>query len=218
VISLPKYDSFDPDPYGACVKMVQSVGKNKRVLEVGCATGYISKKLKENACTVVGVEIDLESVKFAKKYCDNVIVGNVELLDEIPYEQKFFDVILFGDVLEHTVDPLMVLKRLKRYLKDDGYIVVSVPNVANYMIRLKLLLGKFEYQECGILDESHLRFFTFKTAKRLITDAGFHVTKFDVTPSLPLFIPNGLRYQIAKNFPSLFAFQFLILAKKDVKS
>jgi len=214
---MSKYNGVDPhaaaNPYVAHAKLINFVGADKKVLEVGCATGSISRVLKRNRCSVIGIEIDPKSAEHARKYCDDVIVGDVESV-ELPYKDGFFDVIMFGDVLEHTINPLMVLKRLKRYLRDDGYIVVSIPNVANYVIRLKLLLGKFEYQEGGILDRSHLQFFTLRTAKRLITDAGFRIVKFDVTPSLPLFIPNWLRYRIAKTFPSLFAFQFLILASK----
>lgn len=210
-----KYKIYDPYPFGSHVKIIKLIGTNKRVLEVGCATGYISKRLKENGCSVIGMEIDPTSAEVAKRYCDDVIVDDVESLEEIPCKEKSFDVILFGDILEHLKDPQNTLEKFKKYLKDDGFICISIPNIANWRIRLNLLFGKFEYTEDGLLDESHLRFFTKKTAEKLILDAGFRIIKFDVTPSLPLFIPGKVRYRIANLFPSLFGYQFLFAAKKN---
>ena len=210
-----KYNVYDPYPFGSHAKMVKLIGTNKKVLEVGCATGYISKRLKENGCSVIGIEIDPISSEVAKRYCDDVIVDDVESLKEIPYKEKSFDVILFGDILEHLKYPQNILEKSEKYLKDDGFICISIPNIANWRIRLNLLFGKFEYTEGGLLDESHLRFFTKKTAEKFILDAGFRIIKFDVTPSLPLFIPGKVRYRIAKLFPSLFGYQFLFVAKEN---
>ena len=82
----------------------------------------------------------------------------------IKYE-KYFDIIVFADILEHLKEPLEVLKRYKKYLKDDGYIIISIPNIANWKIRFKSLLGRFEYNEYGILDSGHLRFFNEKSQR-----------------------------------------------------
>lgn len=210
-----KYNTYDPYPFGAHARIVEFIGTNKKVLEVGCATGYISKRLKENGCTVVGIEIDQSSAEIAKEHCIDVIVCDVESLNQLPYEQASFDVILYGDILEHLKYPQRVLQKFRVYLKDDGFLCISLPNVANWRMRLNLLFGKFEYTTGGLLDESHLRFFTKKTAEKLIRDSGFYIIKFDVTPSLPMFIPAKLRYGIAKLFPCLFGYQFLFVAKKD---
>lgn len=210
---MPKYHSFNPDPYGAHAKIVKLVGANKRILEIGCASGYISEKLKENGCSVIGFEIDKESAVLAKRYCEDVIGGDIESVEKIPVEEKYFDGILFADVLEHLKKPLEVLKKLKKYLKDDGAVYISMPNIANWMIRLNLLFGKFEYQEQGILDKTHLRFFNEKSTLELVNNAGLEIIKFDVTPSIP-FIPKKIGYGISRLAPNLFAFQFLIVAKK----
>jgi len=200
--------------------MVKMIGVNKKVLDVGCATGQISRRLKENGCTVVGIEIDEESAKVTKQYCENVIVGDVEKLSELSYPEKYFDALLFGDVLEHLKDPLRVLRNLKRYLKDDGYIVCSVPNVAHIYIRLKILFGKWDYEDTGLLDRTHLRFFTIKSVKKLIEDAGFKIEKIDFSPWIPLFrlrkfkYGMALEYYIAKLRPTLFASGSIVKARK----
>jgi predicted nucleic acid-binding Zn-ribbon protein len=109
-------------------------------------------------------------------YCSRVIVGDVERLslEEVFGEQRF-DVILAGDFLEHLAHPLKLLQDLKRYLSEDGYIVASIPNIAHGSVRLSLLNGKFEYKDIGILDRTHLRFFTLDSILRLFADAGFAV-------------------------------------------
>lgn len=207
-----KYSKFYDVKYGAHAKMVQLVGKNKKVLEIGCATGYISKKLKENGCQVIGIEIDSSAGRIAKRYCKNVIIADVESLKKISY--KNFDVLLFGDVLEHLKDPSNVLKRFRKYLKKNGYVVLSVPNIAFWFIRLKLLFGKFEYGDYGILDRTHLKFFTLKSLKKLLDDGGYKIVKIDVTPRSMSPLINWLIYGFTKLWKSLLAYQFLIVAVK----
>lgn len=210
-----KYNKFGLDPYGAHVKIVKFVGAHKKVLEIGCATGSISKRLKKNGCEIIGVEIDSDSAQLAKKYCQDVIVGDVESMRDIPYPEKYFDVILLSDVLEHLKSPLDLLRKLRKYLEDDGCLVVSIPNVANWKIRLGLLLGKFDYEDCGILDRTHLRFFNEKGARKLLENARFEIIKFDITPSILFpFVSKRVKYLIAKIRPNIFAFQFLMVGKK----
>ena len=91
--------------------------------------------------------------------------------------------IICSNILEHLYDPCGVLKTLFPYLKKDGRLIVSLRNIANWTIRLKLLFGKFEYERIGILDRSHIRFFTLRTAKRLIKDAGYRILSLDVNPN-----------------------------------
>ncbi len=213
---------FSPDPHGTHAKLLKYTGKNKNVLEVGCATGYISEKLKENGCNVVGIEINPEAADVAKKHCDSLIVGDIELLESLPLEENYFDVILFGDVIEHSKNPSNVLSKMKKYLKEEGQIVVSVPNIANIGIRLQLFfLGRFDYGDWGILDRTHLRFFTLKTFKQVIKDAGFRIIIFDVAPPGPSFhgrfkIYQSVRISLTKLFKSLLAYQFIAVAKKDI--
>jgi len=208
------YDEFNNNPYGSQVKVIELIGNNKKVLEIGCASGRISKRLFENGCTVIGVEIDKNSSLKARKFCQDIITADIEYLEDLGYPSNYFDVILLSNVLEHLRSPLNVLKKLKNYLKTDGYIVIAVPNIANIMIRTKLLLGKFEYEESGILDKTHLRFFNEKSAKELLNKAGFSIIKFDIVPSIPLLSINSkIEYAIAKIRPNLFSMEFLMVGR-----
>jgi O-antigen biosynthesis protein len=206
------YDFFNSDPYGIHMKALNFVGMNKRVLEVGCATGQISRRLTENGCKVIGIEKNEESAKIAKKYCNDLIACDIETIEDLPYDD--FDIILMLDVLEHLRSPLATLKKLKAHLKDGGEIIVSLPNVANWRVRWGLLFGKFEYGEYGILDRTHLRFFNEKSAKELLLNAGFDIIEFDIVPTMPVIRPRAsFAYNIAKLRTNFFAHQFLLVGK-----
>jgi 2-polyprenyl-3-methyl-5-hydroxy-6-metoxy-1,4-benzoquinol methylase len=157
--------------------IAKAVGHDKRVLDVGCAAGGFAEVLTERGCRVTGIEVDPEAARKAERYCERVIVGDVEhpgTVDGI--EEGSFDVIVFGDVLEHLKDPLGTLKRLKAALQPEGYVVASLPNVAHGSVRLALLKGMFRYRPLGLLDETHLRFFTRESVEQLFEDAGFMIT------------------------------------------
>ena len=148
----------------------------KTVLELGPATGRVTRILSERGCKVVAVERDAAMSPNLERYCSRVIVGDVERLslEEVFGEQRF-DVILAGDFLEHLAHPLELLRGLKEYLSVDGYVVASIPNIAHGSVRLSLLEGRFEYKDIGILDRTHLRFFTLDSILSLFSDAGFAI-------------------------------------------
>jgi SAM-dependent methyltransferase len=126
---------------------------------------------------VTGIELDPEAARRAERYCERVIVGDVEHLDvEGELDESSFDVVVFGDVLEHLKDPLAALKRLRFALQPEGYVVASIPNVAHGSVRLALLRGRFRYRSLGLLDETHLRFFTRESVEQLFEDGGFMIT------------------------------------------
>jgi 2-polyprenyl-3-methyl-5-hydroxy-6-metoxy-1,4-benzoquinol methylase len=157
--------------------IAEAVGHDKRVLDVGCAAGDFAEVLARRGCEVTGIEIDPEAARRAERYCQRVIAGDVEQLDtDGALDEGSFDVVVFGDVLEHLKDPLKALQRLKLSLQPKGYAVASIPNVAHGSVRLALLQGKFRYRSLGLLDETHLRFFTRESVERLFEDAGFLVT------------------------------------------
>lgn len=170
---------FGSSRHGSHMKIIGLIGENKMVLDVGCATGYIGKRLKKKGCALVGIEIDKECAKIAEGAYSDIIIADVEKLDVISYPEHFFDVIVFADILEHLKNPDATLIKFKKYLKNDGAIIVSLPNIARIEIRLKLLLGKFDYEEIGILDRTHLRFFTLKTAKHLLEKNGYKIISMD---------------------------------------
>jgi 2-polyprenyl-3-methyl-5-hydroxy-6-metoxy-1,4-benzoquinol methylase len=178
----PRYDfeinMADDSTHTAVVRLV---GSDRRVLELGPATGYMSKIFHERGCSVVGIEIDPDMARTASEHCERVIVGDIDTLDlEGELGDERFDVIVAADVLEHLKDPLGALRRLKRFLKPDaGYFVISVPNVAHGSVRLALLEGRFTYADLGLLDHTHLRFFTRSSLEQLCHDSGLAITAID---------------------------------------
>jgi O-antigen biosynthesis protein len=190
-VSVSKYDielsageSEDLTSHGL---MLSLVGANKRVLDVGCSTGYLAKALGELGNVVSGIEYDQASADKARPFLAELVVGDLEAPDVFDaFADASFDVVVFGDVLEHLRDPLPVLRRARRLLAPGGSVVISVPNVAHGDVRLSLLAGRFDYRDTGLLDETHVRFFTRTNLDRFLRDAGF--TALDVrTTTAPLF-------------------------------
>ncbi len=154
--------------------MIDLVGKGKRVLDVGCATGYLDRVLVEMGCVVTGLEANGEAAALARQYCEEVVNADVEQFDwKRTLGETRFDVILFGDVLEHLKDPGSVLRAARDFLSPEGYVVASIPNVAHASVRIQLLQGVFQYRSLGLLDETHLRFFTFHSIKEMFDRAGY---------------------------------------------
>lgn len=160
--------------------MVEMIGRNRRVLETGCATGYMSRVLHSRGCSVVGVELDPVAARQAEAFCERVLVGNLDELDlgEL-LEPGSFDVVVFGDVLEHLHDPLRTLRSVRPLLAPGGSVVASIPNVAHGAVRLSLLQGRFQYRATGLLDETHIHFFTRETIGTLFQEAGFALARVE---------------------------------------
>jgi GT2 family glycosyltransferase/SAM-dependent methyltransferase len=153
---------------------VELVGENKRVLEIGTSTGYVTKVLRERGNQVIGVEIDKDAGEAARQYCESMIIGDVDELDLDAYiDPASIDVILMADVLEHLRWPDRLLGKIKKYLKQDGYLVVSIPNVAHGDLLLNLLNGDFRYTSMGLLDETHLRFFGRRNIINIFNKLGY---------------------------------------------
>ncbi|MEA2365798.1 MAG: hypothetical protein QOI32_1310 [Thermoleophilaceae bacterium] len=154
--------------------ILAAVPDRARVLDVGCATGYLAARLSARGCRVVGVEPDAVAAAQAKRHCERVIVGGIdspEARGELAGET--FDCVVFGDVLEHVVDPWETLLYARELVSPGGTAVVSLPNVAAWPVRVGLLAGRFEYVDFGLLDRTHLRFFTRRGAHELVRGAGF---------------------------------------------
>jgi SAM-dependent methyltransferase len=156
------------------VLMLEFVRPGQRVLEVGCATGELTEKLFERGCSVVGVETDPAAAERASASAERIVVSDPETMDFVSeFHGEAFDVILFGDVLSHTRDPAAVLRETLKVLAEDGYLVLTIPNVAHGDLRLALLRGEFRYRSSGLLDAEHVRFFTRDTIEDLLRSAGF---------------------------------------------
>ena len=182
-MSASKYDTdVDPASNTSHALMLRLVGFNKRVLDVGCATGYLARALREQGCSVSGVEFDPDAAAEAAPALDRLIIGDLEQLN-LPAEvgDAKFDVVVFGDVLEHLRDPLPVLRSVRDLLAPGGSVVVSVPNIAHGDVRLSLFQGKFEYRPLGLLDTTHIHFFTRSSLRDFLRDAGFTAVDVQTT-------------------------------------
>jgi GT2 family glycosyltransferase/glycosyltransferase involved in cell wall biosynthesis/2-polyprenyl-3-methyl-5-hydroxy-6-metoxy-1,4-benzoquinol methylase len=203
-------------------QLVLLTGENKKVLEVGPATGYVTRILQERGCGVTCVEIDPEAAAEAEPFCERMIVGDIQTLDMAEtFGDERFDVMMFGDVLEHLVDPAAVLIKIREYLSPQGYIVASIPNIAHGSIRLSLLRGEFRYTELGLLDRTHLRFFNRQTIEQLFSDSGYQIDTWRPIKGDPFHtelelseddFPPYLRESI-KSDPDAMVYQFVVIAK-----
>jgi 2-polyprenyl-3-methyl-5-hydroxy-6-metoxy-1,4-benzoquinol methylase len=184
------------------------------VLDVGCSSGYLARPLSQAGARVVGIELDPAAAEHARAWCADVVVGNVETVT-LPFAPASFDVILCGDLVEHLREPGAVLDRLRPLLRDQGRLVLTTPNVANWTMRLSLLAGRWRYTDRGILDRTHTHLFTRKTLVETVEGAGFRVVELDHTVPVPLLgLPSVERvaHAISRARPSLFAYQFLLAA------
>jgi SAM-dependent methyltransferase len=142
-----------------------------RVLEVGCAGGELGRLLRSRGHHVTGIELVPEMAEQARRWLDRVVTADVER-DGFPFPPASFDAIIFADVLEHLVDPWRVLREAVAVLADGGVVVASIPNVQNLDVIRRLLRGRWDYRERGILDCGHLRFFTLHSIRTLFGQAG----------------------------------------------
>lgn len=182
--------------------MVELVGGTKRVLDVGCATGYLAKALVERGCTVTGVEFDTEAAEEAHPHLERLILGDIETMDLAEtFGDERFDVVVFGDVLEHLRDPLPVLRNVRQVLADRGSVVASIPNIAHGSVRLALLAGRFDYQPLGLLDSTHVRFFTRSSIEDLFREAG--LVPIDVRRTTAGFFDTPVRVAEAEFAPEV---------------
>jgi SAM-dependent methyltransferase len=162
----------------------------KRILDVGCGEGNLGVELKKlDADRVVfGIERDPAAAAKATSRLDQVFALEVET-EDVPIEPASVDCMLFDDVLEHVIDPCAVLRRLKPLLHADGMILCSIPNIQHHSVIGALLRSDFQYTDAGLLDNTHLRFFTYSTFMKLLLDAGFEPEIVDtmVIPGSPEF-------------------------------
>lgn len=163
------------------------VGRDKDVLELGCATGRVTRLLVEqHGCRVTGVEYDAGAAERARPFCQRLVIGDV--LDEATLAAAAgeYDVILAGDVLEHLRAPELALRALRPSLRPGGCWVISVPNIAHWSVRKELLRGRFDYTDTGVMDRTHLRWFTPSSLGRLLADSGYRVVQARAVTTLPL--------------------------------
>lgn len=162
-------------------KVLSHVGHGTTVLELGCSVGTQTRLMVETLrCRVSGVELNPEAARKAEIYCDRVVVGSLETMDLAhEFENETFDIILCADVLEHLRNPQQVLKQLAPLLNPNGRLIISVPNIAHAALTHELANGRFEYRSWGLLDDTHITFFTRDSLIALLTRCGFKITSLD---------------------------------------
>ena len=193
----------------------------RRALDCGCGAGGNAKLLAAAGWDVVGVTLSEQESSVAKKFCRDVFVCDLEL-GLPPAIGGDFDLVILSHVLEHLSRPQKLLEEIGLALSSRGLIAVALPNVLNWRTRTQFLLGKFEYQESGIMDSTHLRFFTYSSARELLHLAGYHIVSSSVEGSVPLKLLRNLLPSLAsvidkracRYFPGLFGHQLLYLASK----
>jgi protein-L-isoaspartate O-methyltransferase len=232
MLYVPKYDvNMDhyiyrkADPYSSHAQIIRWIEQERpeEVLEVGTATGYLTAEMEKLGCKVTGVEQDPEMAEIARQYCHKLLVGDIETLNLEDLGR--YNAVILGDVLERVRNPIDVLQKVSRLLKPGGKVLMPLPNVANIWIRLKSLLGRFNYSRVGLLDESNLRSFTLQTGRQLATDSGLDIIGVNATPiPLPLLLPatrkgkslsflHLLNWGLTKLRKTLFGYQFILICR-----
>jgi len=192
---------FNTSPHSPHSLIYNLISNNSEVLDVGCNTGLLGKQLLRKKVIVDGIDINPKLIKIAQKHYRHTYIRDLYHPHlNIPHHR--YDYIVLSDILEHLPAPDKVLLDIHKYLKPNGMVIVSLPNIARLEIRLKLLFGSFDYQ-FGILSPDHLRFFTLKTGIKLFQSTGFSVIKT---------IPTGLGHRFPI-FQNLLAFQFIYILK-----
>ncbi|MHB8910069.1 MAG: glycosyltransferase [Syntrophales bacterium] len=217
-------------------EVVDAIVKNDlptgKVLEIGCAGGATGKELKKRlpVQSYVGIDISPEAADIARNHLDRVIVADIEKTDlasEHGLNPGEFDLLLALDVLEHLYDPWDMLAELSNYLKPGGYVVASLPNIQNISVLQDLIKGNWQYQDAGILDATHLRFFTFEASRRMFSGAGLTIksTEHVINPALEMDKVKevGNKYRqgnleisnlTRKELLDLFTYQYILVAQK----
>lgn len=198
-------------------------GMGRTCVDAGCATGYLAADLRGNGWRVLGIEPDHEAALSATSHCDEVINKPLEQIDFRVIGD--YSAVILGDVLEHLQDPDEVLGDAVAALPRDGFIVASVPNVAFALVRLSLLIGRFNYSERGIMDRTHLHFFTRSSFRRFMVNHGLRIEAMEATvPPVELVLRGRARRLVgplrellivlARLAPGLFAYQHVCKATK----
>ncbi len=220
-----RYEFKSMDPDDAAMKISRLINKGTKVLDVGCGTGVVTAIVKNVAeVNIIGIEPDEFRVIKAKEKDLDIYQGFLN--EDFLRKHGPFDYIIFADVLEHLSNPSELIILAKDGLSAGGSIIASIPNVAHWFPRTDLLRGRFDYHSCGIMDATHLRWFTRKTVKHLFERLGFTITALEYTVNIAhpgynsripwKWMPLSLRRKFAgflvRLWPTLFGCQFIIRA------
>jgi methionine biosynthesis protein MetW len=219
-VGAHRYEGLDTSPYEVPAIIASFIPRGSRVLEIGCGGGRLSNFIQETRdADIIGIEPNEERAAASLAKGVKTICGIYT--ERVVDEFGKFDAIILADVLEHLVDPGAFLPQLRNALRPNGIIIASIPNVAHWTVRLSLLLGRFNYEESGIMDATHLRWFTRASAWRLFVSAGYQIVAFSATAGAWMDVyqlrrgSRALRtivVTLAKWWPGLFGCQHIIVA------
>ena len=218
---------FDPEYYlYSRMELIDLIKEEKEsilnILDIGCACGARLACIKGRYphANTYGVEIVPKVADIAKNVAE-VICGDIEQM-EFPWPENFFDYIIMGDVLEHLQEPSIVLKKLHKYVKQGGHIIVSIPNVKHYSVMLPLIIrDEFSYSEEGILDTTHLKMYTEVELCKLLSNANYQIEKIYYTTkdqpeeAVDKIIDLLVSLSVSKDKTKYLAYQYIVKAKKS---
>lgn len=191
------------------------------VLDVGCSTGILGKQIKSisDSIEITGIELNSSMAKIAEQQIDKVITADIEEINLLDYLQpSYFDCIICADILEHLRDPWRIIKQLTEYLKRDGVIIASIPNIRHYSSVNNLLFkGYWPYRDRGIHDRTHLRFFTKKNIIELFQGAGLNIDRMVANYRLietPHKFNNYSHFFAIPFLKDFLTFQYLVVGKR----
>jgi 2-polyprenyl-3-methyl-5-hydroxy-6-metoxy-1,4-benzoquinol methylase len=150
------------------------------IVEVGCSSGALAREYRKTnpSCEYIGIEVDADYAQLARAHCSKVLVGNIEQMTDSEFQSlSHSDCWIFGDVLEHLYDPWSLLRRIQVSMKPHTCIVACIPNAQHWSIQWRLNVGEFRYEDMGLLDRTHIRWFTRKTIGELFESTGFTVVE-----------------------------------------
>lgn len=200
---------FDParaHPDDAHSVLMRLIPAHSQVLELGCATGYLSGYMEQALdCRVTGLEYDAGATAVAATRCTRVFTVDLDTPGALEYaaEGAPYDVLLAAAVLEHLRQPEQILHEAHALLKPGAYVIVSLPNIAHWQARLRLLLGRFDYEDYGIMDRTHLHLYTLRTGRALLEAQGYHVEQVLVAGSGLQNALNALARRLHRRLPRL---------------
>jgi len=199
-------------------------GNDHLVLDIGCGGGANARLMKELGKIVHAITLSEAEAEVVSPHVKRVLIGDIETM-AFNYADGFFDAIVLSHVLEHLIDPWKTLARLRKLLRLGGRIYVALPNITFYQERFKFLLGRFEYNDTGIMDRFHLRFFTYKTAQELVRLGGYQVLLAKTIGSFPLWPlrclvggPIWIDRLACLVFPNLFGRHVIIVGETVLES
>ena len=227
-----KYDLdgiFDParaHPDDAHSALMRLIPPRSRVLELGCASGYLSAYMEQAlGCRVTGLEFDAGAAAVAATRCAQVFTVDLDAPGALAYaaDGAPYQALLAAAVLEHLRQPEQILCEARALLDADSRVIVSLPNIAHWRSRLRLLLGRFDYDDYGIMDRTHLRFYTLRTGRALLESQGYRVEQVYIAGSGLQNLLNALARRLRLRpppliLPGLLAYELIYAARPPAAS